>query len=102
MKHSNSELIKAIYKLWIDTLGMEKVLLHSCVECMPEINCYKYKSMFLRLDTFKEDGEVMYCIEAAENQELAQNNIFDDAWLYPESFGADKIISEMKNDLQGA
>lgn len=102
MKTYNKEIVNAIYKLWVDTLGMEAVTLTSKVECMPEINCYKFRDMFLRLDTFKDGDELMYCIEAAESKEFAQNNAFDDAWLYPESIGQDKILENMQSDLQSA
>lgn len=102
MKYFNSELVSEIYKLWQGILGMVKIILPSNVECLSEIECYRYKNMFLRLDTFYDNGELMYCIEAAESKVFAQNNIFDDAWLYPESMGTDKIIAAMKNDLQAA
>lgn len=102
MKTYNKELVSAIYKMWVESIGMEKVSLPSNVECMPEIDCYKFKDMFLRLDTFMDGGELMYCIESAESKEFAQNNIFDDAWLYPESLGTDEMLSEMKSDLQSA
>ena len=88
--------------MWQEYFGMEKITLRSNVECMAKIDCYRYKDMFLRLDTFKDGNELIYCIEAAENQDFAQNNIFEDAWLYPESFGTDKMLSEMKIDLQNA
>lgn len=99
MKSFNAEFVAEIYELWQTAFGMEKVVLPSNVECLPEIDCYKYKNMYLRLDTFPDNGELMYCVEAAENRLFAQNNVFDDAWIYPESLGIDKIIVAMKNDL---
>ena len=102
VKTYNKEIVNSVYKLWVDTLGMEAVTLPSKVDCMPVINCYKYKDMFLRLDTFRDGDELIYCIEAADSKDLAQNNIFDDAWLYPESMGKYKILEGMQSDLQSA
>lgn len=102
MKTFNEHFVTKIYDLWEHTFGMEKIMLPSKVECAKAINCYRYKNTFVRLDTFLDNGTLIYCIEAAENKFFAENNIFDDAWLYPETMGIDKIIESMSQDLKSS
>ena len=97
----NYEFEKAIVDLWINEFGAEKHAFKSKAECKNIIECYKIGRSYLRLDCFEaHNGGLIYCIEVA-NEEMAQNNVFDDAWLYWDGDGIEKIIENMRNDLSG-
>jgi len=93
------EFKKAIIELWINEFGAERYALKSKIEGISVIDCYKIGGTYLRLDCFEAPkGGLIYCIEAA-NEEMAQNNVFDDAWSYWDGDGIEKILKDMKNDL---
>ena len=93
LTHFNPLIVKRIYSLLTTELGMKRITSDG-------LDCYERNGEYYRLDTFYEnDGELLYCIEWAGTFEDAKNNNFEDAFLYSEELGADKIISEMRNDL---
>lgn len=93
MKTFTPHFVKKIYSLWRNEFHMKRVKIGS-------IDCYEYNNQYYRLDTFYDGDELHYCIEIADNREEAENNIFEDAWLYGEELGIDQIISEMREDLK--
>ena len=99
MRYYDPEILKAVYLLWVNAFNMKKVILKSNVQCMEQIECYELNGEYLRMDSFYENDDLVYCIEWADNIEYAQNNIFEDAYLYYEKDGLDSIINEMKADL---
>lgn len=90
-----------VYEMWTNEFGMKKQKLPSLVECKKEIECYKYKGHYLRLDSFKDtpNSEPTLVVECAADIEEAQKNTFEDAFLYNTDETVDKIIAEMKLDL---
>lgn len=99
MKHFNPNITKAIYSLWENDLNMKPVSLDSKVECLNTIDCYEFNGNYLRLDSFFDNDELTYCVEWASTINDAQNNIFEDAYLYGEDLGLESILSEMKSDI---
>lgn len=96
------EISQAIISCWENELHLEKITLESNVPCMPRIECYKFgENAYIRLSSFPcpPDDELHYCIEYAEDEQTAKNNVFDDAWLYGILLGKEQILLEMKRDL---
>lgn len=97
-----NDIERAIAELLENELHLKKVTLDSNVQCVDKIECYKYGGeAYIRLSSFRcpPDAKLHYCIEYAENEEMAKNNVFDDAWLYGISLGKDEILREIRNDL---
>ncbi len=96
MKTFDPQIAKKILQLWTSKLGMKHIIIN-------KYDCYEYRVEYYRLDTFYEnDGELLYCIEWAKSYDDAKKNFFEDAFLYSEKLGINKIISEMQDDLTNA
>lgn len=93
MKNFDPLLTQKIYSLLSDEIGMKRFV-------SDRLDCYLYNEKYYRLDTFYEsNGELLYCIEIANSLEDAKNDLFEDAFLYGEKLGYNKIIDKMRNDL---